>query len=163
MKEVDRIANDTTFNTKQILKGNPESVIQVTGDEEIEVRTIGTAVIDLPSWMAGKVDTKMERHAAYTLPQDTSGVMKKYDGINDSSKKYFADLIVHTNTSDNLLDIITKASLNNIIIDSISTINKSEYKVYRLTILVENTLKLDKFMVDLTNLPFTLKVERLLK
>ena len=82
---------------------------------------------------------------------------------NDSSKKYFADLIVHTNTSDNLLDIITKASLNNIIIDSISTINKSEYKVYRLTILVENTLKLDKFMVDLTNLPFTLKVERLLK
>ena len=82
---------------------------------------------------------------------------------NDSSKKYFADLIVHTNTSDNLLDIITKASLNNIIIDSISTINKSEYKVYRLTILVENTLKFDKFMVDLTNLPFTLKVERLLK
>ena len=60
MKEVDRIANDTTFNTKQILKGNPESVIQVTGDEEIEVRTIGTAVIDLPSWMAGKVDTKMQ-------------------------------------------------------------------------------------------------------
>ena len=72
-------------------------------------------------------------------------------------------MIIHTNTSDNLLDIITKASLNHITIDSISTINKSEYKVYRLTILVENTLKLDKFMVDLTNLPFTLKVERLLK
>lgn len=89
LKEVDRIANDTTFNTKQILKGNLESVIQVTGDEEIEVRTIGTAVIDLPSWMAGKVDTKMERHAAYTLPQDTSGIMKTYDGINDSSKKYY--------------------------------------------------------------------------
>ena len=82
---------------------------------------------------------------------------------NELSKKYFTDLIIHTNTSDNLLDIITKASLNHITIDSISTINKSEYKVYRLTILVENTLKLDKFMVDLTNLPFTLKVERLLK
>lgn len=82
---------------------------------------------------------------------------------NELSKKYFTDIIIHTNTSDNLLDIITKASLNHITIDSISTINKSEYKVYSLTILVENTEKLNKFIVDLTNLPFTLKVERLLK
>ena len=82
---------------------------------------------------------------------------------NDLTKKYFTDIIIHANTSDNLLDIITKASLNGIIIDSISTINKSEYKVYRLTVMVENTDKLNKFMIDLTNLPFTLKVERLLK
>lgn len=82
---------------------------------------------------------------------------------NELSKKYFTDLIIHTNTSDNLLDIITKASFNHITIDSISTINKSEYKVYRLTILVENTEKLNKFMTDLSNLSFTLKVERLLK
>ena len=82
---------------------------------------------------------------------------------NDLSKKYFTDLIIHTNTSDNLLDIITKASLNNITIDSISTINKSEYKVYSLTVLVENTEKLNKFITELSNLPFTLKVERLLK
>lgn len=82
---------------------------------------------------------------------------------NELNKKYFTDIIIHTNTSDNLLDIITKASLNSITIDSISTINKSEYKVYKLTILVENTDKLKKFMIDLTNLPFTLNVERLLK
>ena len=79
------------------------------------------------------------------------------------TKKYFTDIVIHTNTSDNLLDIITKASLSNITIDSISTINKSEYKVYRLTILVENVDKLNKFMVDLANLPFTLDVDRLLK
>ena len=82
---------------------------------------------------------------------------------NDLNKKYFTDIVIHTNSSDNLLDIITKASLNGITIDSISTINKSEYKVYSLTVLVENTTKLDKFIVDLTNLPFTLSVERLLK
>jgi len=79
------------------------------------------------------------------------------------TKKYFTDIIIHTNTADNLLDIITKASLNNITIDSISTINKSEYKVYSLTILVENVEKLNKFIIDLTNLPFTIKVDRLLK
>ncbi len=85
----------------------------------------------------------------------------KWNNINN--RKYFTDIIIHTNTSDNLLDIITKASLNNVIIDSISTINKSEYKVYSLTVLVENKEKLEKFMVDLTNLPFTLNVERLIK
>ena len=79
------------------------------------------------------------------------------------TKKYFTDIVIHTNTSDNLLDIITKASQNNITIDSISTINKSEYKVYRLTILVEGIIKLNKFLVDLTNLPFVLDVDRLIK
>ena len=79
------------------------------------------------------------------------------------SKKYFTDIIIHTNTNDNLIDIITKASLNNITIDSIKTINKSEYKVYILTILVENKEVLNKLLIDLTNLPFTIKVDRLLK
>ena len=77
LKEVDRITNDITFNAKQILKVNSESVIQVTGDEEIEVRTIGTVVINLPSLMVGKVDTKMEVHSSYTRAQDTFDVMKK--------------------------------------------------------------------------------------
>jgi len=79
------------------------------------------------------------------------------------NKKYFTDIIIHTNANDNLLDIITKASLSNITIDSINTLNKSEYKVYTLTVLVENLEKIKKFMIDLTNLPFTLKVDRLLK
>ena len=82
---------------------------------------------------------------------------------NESNKKYFTDIIIHTNTNDNLLDIITKASLNNITIDSISTINKSEYNVYKITILVENTNKLNKFITDLNNLPFILEVDRVLK
>ena len=81
----------------------------------------------------------------------------------EQTKKYFTDIIIHTNTSDNLLDIITKASLNNIVIDSIATINKSEYKVYSLTVLVENLERLNKFIIDLNNLSFTLNVERILK
>ena len=81
----------------------------------------------------------------------------------DLSKKFFTDVIIHTSSSDNLLDIITKASLNEIVIDSMSTINKSEYKVYRLTVLVENVDRLRKFMLDLSNLSFILHVDRLLK
>lgn len=76
------------------------------------------------------------------------------------SKKYATDILVYTNNYDNLLDIITKALTCNIVIDSISTINKSDYKVYDMTILVENKEKLDKFLSDLLNLSFVQKVER---
>ncbi len=80
---------------------------------------------------------------------------------NKINKKYFTDIIIYTNTEDNLLDIITKASTNGIIIDRIETINKSEYKIYSLTILIENVEKLNKFIKDLDNLEFTIKVDRI--
>jgi len=77
-----------------------------------------------------------------------------------AGKKYATDILVYTTTFDNLLEIITTASSNNIIIDSITTINKSEYKVYSMTIIVENKAKLEKFMSNLLNLSFIQKVER---
>ena len=92
---------------------------------------------------------------------DLSERLVKVKWNNKTSKKYFTDIIVHTNTSDNLSDIIAKASYNSIGIDSISTINKSEYKIYSITVLVENLDKLNKFITDLNKLPFTLKVERI--
>ena len=75
-------------------------------------------------------------------------------------KKFPTDLLIYTDTNDNLLDIITAASTNNLIIDSVTTITKSEFKIYSLTILVENTDKLNNFMKDLNNLKFIKKVER---
>ena len=79
---------------------------------------------------------------------------------NNANKKYPSDILVYTTTYDNLLDIITKATSFNIIIDSIATINRSDHKVYRMTVLVENKDKLDKFINDLLNLNFIKKVER---
>lgn len=79
---------------------------------------------------------------------------------NKTNKKYFSDILVYTNANDNLLDIIAKATSSNIIIDSIVTINKGINKVYRLTVLVENKEKLEKFMNDLLNLSFIENVER---
>ena len=80
----------------------------------------------------------------------------------DGSKKFPTDIIIYTNTNDNLLDIISKAS-SGIIVDGIVTVNKSDTKIYSLTILVENTEKLDKFVAALSSLSFVIKVERLMK
>lgn len=79
---------------------------------------------------------------------------------NNVIKKYLTDIIVYTNTDDNLLEIIAKASTNNIVIDSISTLNKSEYKIYNMTVLVENKEKLEKYIIDLNNLSFVKNIER---
>ena len=80
---------------------------------------------------------------------------------NESTTKKFAtDLLVYTNTDDNLLDIIAKATASNLIIDSVSTMSKSDFKIYDITVLVENKEKLDKFCNELNNLKFVNKVER---
>lgn len=80
---------------------------------------------------------------------------------NDSvSNKFPTDLLIYTTTEDNLLNIITTASAHNILIETISTITKSEFKIYSLTIMVENKDILEKFMRDLNNLKFVNKVER---
>ena len=81
----------------------------------------------------------------------------------DGSKKFPTDIIIYTNTNDNLLDIISKASSSGIIVDGIVTVNKSDTKIYSLTILVENTEKLDKFIAALSSLSFVIKVEILMK
>ena len=77
-----------------------------------------------------------------------------------TTKKFATDLLVYTNTDDNLLDIIAKATSINVTIDSVSTMSKSDFKIYDLTVLVENKEKLDKFCNDLNNLKFVNKVER---
>ena len=81
---------------------------------------------------------------------------------NVTEKKYETDLLIYTNNTDNLVEIITKASSNNITIDSIKAINKSDYKLYDMTVLVENNEILRKFLIDLENLPFVLRVERMI-
>ena len=75
-------------------------------------------------------------------------------------KKFATDILVYTNADDNLLDIIAAATANNITINSVNTLTKSDTKIYDLTILVENKEKLDKFCNTLNNLKFVTKVER---
>lgn len=145
-------------------KDNSKNDILVEGLDDIKVNLSGCCK-PIPG---DKIIGYITRGSGITIHRITcSNIIELDDRLvkvrwnNTGNKKYFTDIIVHTNTSDNLLDIITRASYNNIGIDSISTINKSEYKIYSITLLVENLDKLNKFIVDLNNLPFTLKVERL--
>lgn len=156
----------TKINETNYKPINTKNDILVQGLEDIKVNLSGCCKPIPGDNIVGYITRGSGITVHRTICQNITNLEERLIPVkwNDGlTKKYFTDLIIHTNTSDNLLDIITKASLNNITIDSISTINKGEYKSYSLTVAVENTDKLNKFIIDLTNLPFTLKVDRLLK
>ena len=77
------------------------------------------------------------------------------------SKKYPTDIIIHTDNMDHLLEIMTLAAANNITIDSVRTLNKSDICIYSLTILVENSDILNKYILDLSKNSYIKLVERL--
>lgn len=157
-KDIVEKINETTFK-KEISKND----ILVEGIGEIKV-TISNCCKPIPGdniigyITKGSGITIHRSNCKNIIDLDERLVNVKWN--NNVVHKYLTDIIVYTNTSDNLLDIIAKASTNGITIDSISTINKSEYKVYNMTVLVENKEKLDKYIVDLQNLSFIKKVER---
>ena len=152
------------INNPSNIKTNNKNDILVEGLDDVKVNLSGCCKPIPGDNIIGYITKGSGISVHRTICKNITNIDERLINVkwnNNISKKYFTDIIIYTNTSDNLLDIITKASLNNIIIDSISTINKSEYKVYSLTLLVENTDKLYKFIKDLDNLEFTLKVERI--
>lgn len=80
------------------------------------------------------------------------------------TKRYPTTIVIHSQPTKNpLLDVITKAANNNVNIENINTVSKSNITVYEITLLISDTQTLDKFINDLYNLTFIQKVERIIK
>lgn len=83
---------------------------------------------------------------------------------NDLNKKYSTGILIRTEKQENiLLEIVSKASNNNINIKSINTINNEDDIVFDLLLLVENKEKLSKFINDVRIIPKVIEVERTIK
>ncbi len=80
---------------------------------------------------------------------------------NSDDKQYVSKLTVETNaTRSNLLDIVTKATLRNVVVSSINEINRNGVLFYDLLIKVKNKNDLELFVTELESLPFVAKVGR---
>jgi len=80
------------------------------------------------------------------------------------TKKYATTITIHAELVKNpLLDIITKAANNNVSVETIDTVSRSQVTVYEVTVLVQNTEALNKFITDLYTLDFIKMVERIIK
>ena len=128
----------TKIDNPSNIKTNNKNDILVEGLDDVKVNLSGCCKPIPGDNIIGYITKGSGISVHRTICKNITNIDERLINVkwnNNITKKYFTDIIIYTNTSDNLLDIITKASLNNIIIDSISTINKSEYKVYSLTIL----------------------------
>ena len=84
---------------------------------------------------------------------------------NDTlEKKYSTSILVCASNNKNvLIDIISKTSSSDILVQSINTINSSEEYMFDITVLVQDKERLLKFINDLEMLDSIIRVERLIK
>ena len=81
-----------------------------------------------------------------------------------TEKKYLTTLLIHTQKKeDMLLDIVSKTSNQNILVQSVNTFVHHDDVVYDITIFVKNIEDLDKFIRDVESNPSVLEVERVFK
>jgi len=87
--------------------------------------------------------------------------VKWNDEIN---KKYSTNILVHSLDNKNiLLDIISKTSNNDILVQSINSINTSDNYMFDINILVSDKDKLNKFINDIESIPNIIDVERIIR
>jgi len=83
----------------------------------------------------------------------------KWNDNNDHT--YPTDIYVETLTGKNyIVDILTKSTMSNIIIDSFKTYENNNSIVYELTIKIKNKEELDKFINSLEMLDFVKRVSK---
>ena len=73
---------------------------------------------------------------------------------------YISKLKVYTeDSSNNMLEIITKASLKNVTVTSINEFNKNNIHGYNVTIKVRNKDNLEDFKESIRILPYVIKAD----
>ncbi len=83
---------------------------------------------------------------------------------NSITKKYSTNLLITALDNKNvLIDIISKTSSSDIIIQSINTVNSSDNFMFDIVVLTPNIEKLNKFINDLEMLEKIIRVERIIK
>ena len=171
MSSVMKVINKKTSPIKKILKKSNQNLkkqsikndVLVEGMNEIKVSLSGCCKPIPGDNIIGYITkgsgiTVHRSNCKNIIDLDERLINVKWN--EDISKKFPTDVLIYTDTNDNLLDIITVSSTNNITIESITTITKSEFKIYSLTVLVENTEVLEKFCKDINNLKSVQKIER---
>jgi len=83
---------------------------------------------------------------------------------NEINKKYSTNILVQAVDNKNvLIDIISKTSSSDVVVQSINTINNNDHFMFDIVLLVANIEKLNKFINDLEMLDKIIKVERIIK
>lgn len=82
----------------------------------------------------------------------------------DITNKYNSEVIIHTNSKENILvDIVQVASSMGIIVENVNLIYKSSNNVYSVDVLVKDLETMEKFITNLNKIKHVNDVERIMR
>ncbi len=154
-------------NSNEIVKVNVKNDIIVEGIDDIKVN-IASCCKPIPQDSIIGYITKGNGISIHRVNcPNISEVDERLIDVrwnDNTTKKYHTNILVQaTNNKDVLIDIISKTSSFDVIVQSINTINTKEDYLFDIMLLVENLEKLNKFINDLNSIDSITKVERLIK
>ena len=157
-------------NNLEVTKINVKNDIVVSGIDEIKVN-IASCCKPIPGDRIVGYITKgngisVHRSVCPNISElDKRLIDVSWNDIID--KKYSTSILVHSlkiNKNKNILiDIVSKTSSSDVVIQSINTISTEDDNMFDITVLVPNKEKLLKFINDLEMLEDITRVERLIK
>ena len=160
-----KIILDKISSTKATTKAS-NSDINVEGIDNIKVN-LASCCKPIPGDRIVGYITKgngisIHRSVCPNISESERLIDVSWNEIND--KKYSTNLLISATDNKNvLIDIISKTSSAEVIIQSINTVNTSEDYMFDIAILVPNKEKLVKFMNALNEVKSIKNVERLIK
>lgn len=86
IKEIERIADTTTFNEIYVLKGNPTETVKIEADKVYRGELEEEVSKEIPDWLKSGIDNKLEIHNYSGLTQDMDGEMFKVDQVDANGK-----------------------------------------------------------------------------
>ena len=164
-KTKEEIILDKIKSTKTTAK-NSNSDINVEGIDNIKVN-LASCCKPIPGDRIVGYITKgngisVHRSVCPNISESERLIDVSWNEISD--KKYSTNLLISATDNKNvLIDIISKTSSSEVIIQSINTVNTNEDYMFDITILVPNKEKLIKFMNALNEVKSIKNVERLIK
>jgi len=154
-------------NSNQNTKINVKNDIIVEGIDEIKVN-VASCCKPIPGDRIVGYITKGNGISVHrSVCPNISEVEERLIDVkwNDEiDKKYSTNILVHALDNKNvLIDIISKTSSSDVIVQSINTVNSSGNYIFDIMVLVPNKEKLLKFINSLEMLENIIKVERFIK
>lgn len=82
VKEIERIADTTTFNEIKVLKGNPTETVKIEANKVYTGTLTENVIKEIPKWLKAGIDENLELHGYAGYTQETDGEMFIVDQVD---------------------------------------------------------------------------------
>lgn len=163
------ITKEDEAKTPKIVKPpiNSDADIIVSGIDKVKVSLAnccnpiyGDAIVGYITKGNGITVHRLNCHNLEMLEERTLEV----NWNTNTNKKYLTCFLINTTTTDNhMLDLMQTISMQNISVDGIRTIDRTDYNSYEVTCYVTGLEQYEKLVLSLTKYPYVQNVERVIR